>query len=711
MKNKRKIMLIGLILMLLVSLYSMPVKAQDEIVFNNLLTKVELKDAIRRSEYNTILADNVDLESKFNLKDEFEKSNMSIRVKNQLTSNSCWAFAYSSIIETTMTKKAGALSKEISPMHSEYVTAQMFNRALGSGGGPRLSVAYSVSGKGPVEESQMPFSSFFTGSFKPLEEAGNLDKPLAAKVNDVVEFPAMYKKLERDTVKYYKDETKTKEYSDSEVKAARDLLKKHIKEYGAVAANMYITQEDYYNTSTAAYNYNEYSSAQPVNHLIALVGWDDDYEITNFKEGKQPKSKGAYIALSSYGEEFGKGGYMYISYEDAYIDQGLVGIRDIMECTNGKTGYDYIHQYDELGMNLGVPLGTQVPEKTVYAASKYNKSAPSGKDEYINEVGLYIATTSGVKVYINPDGDDLIPEKFEEVASPETALETGYHIIKLATPLKIEGNKFVVKVKYTNQEGAYIPVEANYQSMGLKDTTSFYNGATANENETFVSTDEISWLDITKASVIANGAQCSMQDASVCMKVFTTYEDTPEQESPPPSSSPGPSTKPPEEENISVQSVELNKSELTLEEGKQSNLIVTFNPTNATNKNVTWTSSDESVATVSDRGIITAKSAGKTTITVISEDGNKSAECELTVTAKREDPDDIYDDDDSNNDNDYNYNYNGSGSSSSGGTSNGNSIYTRLPKAGTEALILIISIVSITSIAIFIKYRKYKDIK
>lgn len=708
MKNKRKVMLIWSILILLVSL-SMPVKAQNELVFNNLLTKVELKDSIKRSEYNALLADNVNLESKFNLKDEFEKSNMSIRVKNQSTSNSCWAFAYSSIIETTMSKKAGALSKEISPMHSEYVTAQMFNRALGSGGGPRLSVAYSVSGKGPVEESQMPFSSFFTGSFKPLEEAGNLDKPLAAKVNDVVEFPVMYKKLEGDTVKYYKDETKTKEYSDSEVKAARDLLKKHIKEYGAVAANMYITQEDYYNTSTAAYNYNEYSSAQPVNHLIALVGWDDDYEITNFKEGKQPKNKGAYIALSSYGEEFGKGGYMYISYEDAYIDQGLMGIRDITECTNGETGYDYIHQYDELGMNLGVPLGTQVPEKTVYAASKYNKSAPSGKDEYINEVGLYIATTSGVKVYINPDGDDLIPEKFEEVASPETALETGYHIIKLATPLKIEGNKFVVKVKYTNQEGAYIPVEANYKSMGLDDTSQFYNNVAANEDETFVSTDENSWLDITKISVIANGAQRSMKDASVCMKVFTTYEDIPEQESPlpspTPSLSPSPSTKPPEDQNVSVQSVELDKSELTLEEGKQSNLTVIFNPTNATNKNVTWSSSDESVATVSDRGIITAKSAGKTTITVRTEDGNKSAKCELTVTAKREDPDDIYDDDDSDN-------YNGSGSSGvSGNASTGTSIYTRLPKAGTEAIILIIAIVTVTSIVIFIRYRKYKDIK
>ena len=60
-------------------------------------------------------------------------------------------------------------------------------------------------------------------------------------------------------------------------------------------------------------------------------------------------------------------------------------------------------------------------------------------------------------------------------------------------------------------------------------------------------------------------------------------------------------------------------------------------PDDATDKSVTWTSSDPTVAAVSD-GKITALSAGKATITATA--GGKSAACVVTVTAKAATPDD-----------------------------------------------------------------------
>ena len=81
-----------------------------------------------------------------------------------------------------------------------------------------------------------------------------------------------------------------------------------------------------------------------------------------------------------------------------------------------------------------------------------------------------------------------------------------------------------------------------------------------------------------------------------------------------------------------VQSVGLNKTELALEVGKTGTLEAKVEPSDATNKNVTWSSSNPEVATV-DNGVVTAVSAGEAIITVTTEDGGKTATCKVTVNA------------------------------------------------------------------------------
>ncbi|MFR7987514.1 MAG: Ig-like domain-containing protein [Anaerotignum lactatifermentans] len=81
-----------------------------------------------------------------------------------------------------------------------------------------------------------------------------------------------------------------------------------------------------------------------------------------------------------------------------------------------------------------------------------------------------------------------------------------------------------------------------------------------------------------------------------------------------------------------VQSVGLNKTELALEVGKTGTLEAKVEPSDATNKNVTWSSSNSEVATV-DNGVVTAVSAGEAIITVTTEDGAKTATCKVTVNA------------------------------------------------------------------------------
>ena len=81
--------------------------------------------------------------------------------------------------------------------------------------------------------------------------------------------------------------------------------------------------------------------------------------------------------------------------------------------------------------------------------------------------------------------------------------------------------------------------------------------------------------------------------------------------------------------SVDVESVTLDKTTLSLTVGETATLTATVKPDDATDKNVTWTSSDESVAKVAD-GKVTAVKSGKATITAKCED--KTAECAVTVT-------------------------------------------------------------------------------
>ena len=77
--------------------------------------------------------------------------------------------------------------------------------------------------------------------------------------------------------------------------------------------------------------------------------------------------------------------------------------------------------------------------------------------------------------------------------------------------------------------------------------------------------------------------------------------------------------------------VTLNKTSVTLNEGSTTTLVATVTPSDATNKDVTWSSSNTSVVTVSSSGKITAKNSGNAIITVTTVDGGFTATCNVKV--------------------------------------------------------------------------------
>ena len=83
-----------------------------------------------------------------------------------------------------------------------------------------------------------------------------------------------------------------------------------------------------------------------------------------------------------------------------------------------------------------------------------------------------------------------------------------------------------------------------------------------------------------------------------------------------------------------VEGITLSKDKLSLVEGEKVLLDFALTPENATNKAVTWSSSDKSVATVDTKGNVTGVKAGTATITVKTTDGGKTATCTVTVEKK-----------------------------------------------------------------------------
>ena len=89
------------------------------------------------------------------------------------------------------------------------------------------------------------------------------------------------------------------------------------------------------------------------------------------------------------------------------------------------------------------------------------------------------------------------------------------------------------------------------------------------------------------------------------------------------------------EVNIPVTSVNLNPTDSNIVAGTTISLLATVVPVDATNKNVTWTSSNTAIATVSESGLVSGVAVGSATITVSTVEGSKTATCVVTVTAAK----------------------------------------------------------------------------
>lgn len=500
--------------------------------------------------------------AKYSLKDTIPNN---VIIKNQQQTNECWTFATISSLETNLAlanyKNNKNTSKvyDYSERHMDYSTSKTFlnneintegyNREVGTGGNWAFAETYLTSGNGAIDENLMPFEN----NEDIIDISKIKNKKVSSQVYDTIAFAD------------YKTATET---NAIEIK---NQIKQHIKNYGAVYASIHGNSLNdslfpCYNNETGA-KYCKNTLLHRADHAVSIIGWDDNYSITNFPEDARPTSAGAWIVRNSWGEKYeitytevkemifegskdqciqegwnsaeeipdeqveklatnngysidqehkiiykkiGDNGLMYISYEDCNISKGMYGIINAKDYIN----YENIYQYDKFYPTDSIGGSF----KNVLMCNIFEKKT-KGK-EYLTQISLQALQQYTCKVYVNPNGESKLKKDLQEVmlkAGKTETIQAGYNTLEFETPIEIKGSKFAIVVEVEGKNNSiYIPLENNAENIDV------LNQVEVEKEKCFIAIgndlENCTWSDLGNISKENAG----LADGDSTIKAFTT---------------------------------------------------------------------------------------------------------------------------------------------------------------------------------------------
>lgn len=384
-------------------------------------------------------------------------------VKNQRNTSLCWAFSLASNLETSLLTR-GQKYYDLSEEQLAYFWANRVNDPLGNTPNDKITRTqsdYHGTGNGRV-------ASFFLSTW-----SGMTTEEKVPFQSSAVTWPDS---LAYDTSAYMEDAI----FSQYTVERTKQLLM----EYNSVSAMIYML-DNYYYPDTASYSCPQ---SGLVNHAVTIVGWDDTYSKENFPSASGVNNDGAWIVKNSYGKNWGKNGYFYLSYEDK-------SITNLVSNTAVTTpAYPNNYFYD------GAAAGTVTfPGNTInngyYVSNIFKATAGNGKDEELGEIVTAVPqdnTDFQIQVYTDlkntSDPTSGTPAYAEPVDYTQPL--AGIHTIHLNTPVKIpQGTFYSVVIRIPDGSNKF------YVEKTTTSTSWFTATAGIDPNQSFFSTSGKKWYD------------------------------------------------------------------------------------------------------------------------------------------------------------------------------------------------------------------------
>lgn len=275
-----------------------------------------------------------EIPEKFDLRDKIK-----IPVRNQKEYGLCWDFASLKSLETYLALN-GYGDFDLSELHVDYLESEEFgnSRELHDGGNFVDFQEYIANNYGPVLESEVPYNAEY--KVDEYEYLLNLEKKVF--VNETMCFPNLNK------------DSNSEDYNPDDVDSYRKKVKEHIMKNGSLYCSIASPDNgsQYFNSDYLAEYYNGDWNALSESrgmHSVSIIGWDDNFPREYFNENMRPEHNGAYIAINSWGEAWGKKGIFYISYEDKLVESDLCGIANAsLNNTTEEVQFEDTNLYNEM---------------------------------------------------------------------------------------------------------------------------------------------------------------------------------------------------------------------------------------------------------------------------------------------------------------------------------------------------------------------------
>lgn len=377
-----------------------------------------------------------------------EKYNLNDRdilppIRNQGQWGTCWAHSVIAAAETSMIMQGYAdKSVNYSERHLAYFGhhkdpvlgdgEEKYDSTYGwyGGGAVETALATLAAWHGPALESSYPYSAY--------SNMADLDN---STINDSEAHL-------RNAYSFNPDD--------------RNAIKSAIMHNGAVTCAYYSDDASLDKNNYAVYH----ASGTATDHAVAIVGWDDNYSVSNFAgcaSGK-PASNGAWLIRNSWGTNYGNKGYYWISYYDTTLNS-IYSVQ-----MDKSDDYDNIYQYDGKGYGCYWTSPSLLKSANVFTARSL---------EELKAVSFYTFSSTSYDIQIYYGSSMTTPESGTLVCSMSGKMdEKGYHTVDLDTSVLLDkGSEYsIVLTEYSENNWKAFIEDPDTSSANAGESFEYFGG-------------------------------------------------------------------------------------------------------------------------------------------------------------------------------------------------------------------------------------------